>query len=416
MSESHTVIIGGGIVGLCAAYYLARRGAAVTLLEQDTIGDGASTGNAGLISVGHAPIPRPGLTLKAVKWMFDPTSPIYIPPRLDLSLLQWFWGFRRACGRTPFRHNMDILAAHGRPAGECIRQLVEDEDLHCEYRPHGQMDVFLTEKGLKEGEEEAAMMRGYGYAVEVLDGDELRRREPAFRDEVVGAVLFKDRAFANPGKFVIEMAERARQRGAVLREQHEVVRLLIENGRCAGVVTEDGERVSADAVILAAGSWSKRLARQVGLNIPMQPAKGYHVDLTRPEPCTNTACVCAERYVAVTPMAGGLRLAGTLELSGINHRIVQQRVDMLRRGARLYLRGIDEARAGEPWCGLRPCIADGLPIVGWAPDVDRLFIATGHAMMGFALGPLAGRVACECVLGDEPSVDIRGLRADRLRR
>jgi D-amino-acid dehydrogenase len=115
-------------------------------------------------------------------------------------------------------------------------------------------------------------------------------------------------------------------------------------------------------------------------------------------------------------MAGGLRLAGTLELSGINHRIVQQRVDMLRRGARLYLRGLDETRITDQWCGLRPCIADGLPIVGWAGKVDRLFIATGHAMMGFGLGPLAGRVACECMLGDEPSVDISGLRADRFGR
>ena len=416
MSESHTVIIGGGIVGICAAYFLARRGAAVTLLEQDTIDDGASTGNAGLISIGHAPIPRPGLTLKAIKWMFDSTSPIYIPPRLDLDLMRWFWGFRRACGRKQFRHSMDILTAHGRPAGECIRQLVEEEKLDCEYRPRGQMDVFRTEEGLKEGEKEAAMMRDYGYEVEVLDGDELRHREPAFRDDVIGAVLFKDRAFANPGKFITELADRARQRGAVIREPNEVVKLLIENGRCAGAVTRNGERIRGDAVILAAGSWTTSLLRQVGLSIPMQPAKGYHVNLSQPEPCMETACVCAERFVAVTPMAGGLRLAGTLELSGINHRIVQQRVDMLRRGARLYLRGIDETRITEQWCGLRPCIADGLPIVGWAGKVDRLFIATGHAMMGFALGPLAGRIACECVLGDEPSVDITGLRADRFGR
>ncbi|MDY7108944.1 MAG: FAD-dependent oxidoreductase [Planctomycetota bacterium] len=413
MSESHTVIVGGGIVGICAAYFLARRGAAVTLLEQDGIDEGASTGNAGLISIGHAPIPRPGLTPRAIRWMFDPTSPIYIPPRLDLGLLRWFWGFRRACGRKQFKHSMDILTAHGRPAGECIRRLVDEEDLDCEYQPRGQMDVFRTEEGLEEGEREAAMMRDYGYGVEVLDGDELRRREPAFRDDVVGAVLFNERAFANPGRFVSEMADRARRRGAVLRERHEITRLLTENGRCVGAVTRDGEEIRGDAVILAAGSWTRRLARQVGLNLPLQPAKGYHVNLTRPEPCTNTACVCAERFVAVTPMADGLRLAGTLELSGINHRIVQQRVDMLRRGARLYLRGIDETRSGEPWCGLRPCIADGLPVVGWAPGVDRLFLATGHAMMGFALGPLAGRVACECVLGDEPSVDISGLRADR---
>jgi len=413
MSESQTIIIGGGIVGICAAYFLARRGAAVTLLEQDTIDDSASTGNAGLISIGHAPIPQPGLTLQALKWMFDPTSPIYIPPRVNLNLLRWFWGFHRACGREHFKHNMDVLTAHGWPAGQCIGKLVKEEKLDCDYRPIGQMEAFRTEAGLKAGEEEAKMLRGYGYEAEVMDGEELRRREPAFRDDVIGAVLFTDRAFAHPGKFIAQMADRSRQRGAHLQMQTEVAELLVVNGRCVGVLTTAGRRLEADAVVLAAGAWSPRLARQVGLRIPMEPAKGYHVDLTRPEPCLNVACVMAERFVAVTPMGDCLRLAGTLELSGINRRIVQKRVDMLRRGARLYLHGIDEARSGEPWCGLRPCIADGLPIVGWAGAVDRLFIATGHAMMGFGLGALAGRIACECVLGDEPSVDISALRADR---
>ncbi len=145
----------------------------------------------------------------------------------------------------------------------------------------------------------------------------------------------------------------------------------------------------------------------------MQAAKGYHLDLTRPSPCTKYGCVLAESYVAVTPMAGGLRLAGTLEMGGINHRIMDKRVNMLRVGAAKYLRSIEDAQPRERWCGLRPCTADGLPVLGWAPGIGNLFIATGHAMLGFTLGPLAGRLACECILDGTASVDISAMRADR---
>jgi len=413
MERAHTIVIGGGIVGVCAAYYLARRGVPVVLLEKDVIEDSASTGNAGLISIGHGPIPKPGLTGQVIRWMFDATSPLYIKPRLNLDLLRWFWRFRRACSRQCLDASMKVLTEHGWPADDCWRQLVEDEQLACEYRRNGQMDVFRTEAGMRRGEEDAAEMRDYGYEVEILHGDELRRREPAFLDSVVGAVNFPQRAIADPGEFVVEMAERAWKRGADLRPRTTVQDLLVSDGRCAGVQTDDGQRLEADNIVLAAGVWSTSLARQLGLSIPMQPAKGYHLNLTRPVPCVSTGLVLAESYVAVLPLAGLMRLAGTLELSGINHTVRQRRVDMLRIGAGKYLRNIDDTQPLSQWCGLRPCTADGLPIVGWAPKVSNLFIATGHAMMGFTLGPLAGRLACECILDGRPSADISAMRPER---
>ena len=147
----------------------------------------------------------------------------------------------------------------------------------------------------------------------------------------------------------------------------------------------------------------------------MQPAKGYHVELSLPIPPLTTAAVLAEAFVAATPLAGGLRLAGTLEFSGINHRMVMKRLDLLRRGARRYLHGIDDARTRATWCGLRPCTADGLPVIGWAPRAPDLFIATGHAMMGFTLGPLTGRLVSEALVDGKPSLDLAGLGPERFR-
>jgi D-amino-acid dehydrogenase len=413
MSESHTLIVGGGIVGVCAAYFLASRGQRVTLLEKETIEDSASTGNAGLISVGHGPLPKPGLTGKAVRWMLSSNSPLYIKPRFDPALFKWFWNFRRACTPQAWQANMKVLTDHGLPAGDCIRQLVEEENLDCEYCPVGQLDVFATEEGMAGGVEEAKMMRECGYDVDELSGDELRKREPAFRDSVYGATLYTQRAFADPGRFVTGVAEAAKKHGADIQTGRGVAELLNFYGRCTGVKTNDGESIEADTVVLAAGIWSSALARHIGLKIPMQPAKGYHLNLEKPDPCTSTACVLMERYVAVTPMGDYLRLAGTLELSGINHRIRENRLAMLRRGANMYLHGIDQADAREQWCGLRPCTADGLPVVDWAPKVGHLFIATGHAMMGFLLGPITGRLVSECILDGKPSLDITRLKADR---
>lgn len=414
MSEQDQVlVVGGGVVGLSAAYELAKAGAAVTVIERDEVADSASTGNAGLISVGHAPLPKPGLTAQGVRWMFDPDAPLYIPRKLNPALWQWFWQFRKACSAKNFEHCMNVLGGVGKAAGETFRTIIETEGIECEYQPRGELTVYLTEAGLEHAREECELMNGLGYATRMLNGDELRTMEPAFRDEVRGALLHEERAFCHPGKFVRELAERACNHGARLREGEGVRHLAIEHGRCVGAVLESGEHVPADAVILAAGIWSGPLARTAGVRIPMQAGKGYHMMVSAPEPCPSIAGVMAERYVAVTPMEGGLRLAGTLEFSGINDRLVRRRLELLKIGAAKYLRGIDATKVKTEWCGLRPCTADGLPAIGWAPGVERLFIATGHAMLGFALGPVSGKAAAACVMDQAPPIELEALSPAR---
>ena len=417
MSEQDQVlVIGGGVVGISAAYELARAGAPVTLLERASIDDTASTGNAGLISVAHTPLPKPGLTKQGVKWMFDPDAPLYIPRKLNPALWQWFWRFRRACSPENFEHCMTVLGGIGKAAGETFREIIETESIECEYQPRGELHVCLTEAGLEGAREECELMNRIGYASRILTGDELRSREPAFRDEVQGALLHEERAFCHPGKFVRALAERACDHGVRLREGEAVRRLVIEHGRCVGASLESGEFIPADAVILAAGIWSGPLARTAGVRIPMQAGKGYHMMITPPDPCPTLAGVMAERYVAVTPMEGGLRLAGTLEFSGINLRLVRRRLELLQLGAAMYIRGIEDAQIKSEWCGLRPCTADGLPVVGWAPGVERLFIATGHAMLGFALGPVSGKAAAACVMDQTPPIELEALSPARFRR
>ncbi len=431
------LIIGGGVIGTSAAYYLAKRGSNVTLLDRGNFDTCCSTGNAGIIALGHPPMPRPGLVGQTMRMLFNPLNPLYIPPRLDRELISWMWRFRKACSSEHFERSMKALAELGFAAGEAFDALIDDENIQCEYHRTGWLDVFGTESRFSQGRAEAELIRSYGYDVHVLSGTELRFREPAFKEGIVGAAHYTDSRFANPGLFLREIAHRARQQGAALRNGVEVRSIERKGDTCIGVVLETGERLSAQTIILAGGIWSSQLARRIGVNIPMQPGKGYHMNVLLPEtsPRVSTTSVLAESFVAVTPItplesqvhaapgsngtksqlsrSNALRLAGTVEFSGMNHNLVHSRLDMLRRGAREYLHGIDQAEVHSTWCGLRPCTADGLPVIGWASEVANLYIATGHAMMGFALGPITGRIICESLLEGEPSVDIRAFSPAR---
>lgn len=413
MSSSHIIVVGGGVVGLASAYHLARGGGEVTLIERGDFSNGASTGNAGIIALGHPPMPRPGMTRQAFRMLLDPSNPLYIPLRADPSLLSWLWEFRKACTETQFQHSMAVLAELGWRAGEAFEQIVHEEALDCEYSPSGWMEIYRTPEKEAQVHHEAELMRRYGYNATAYDGPALRAIQPAFLEDVRGAIHYTDSAFANPGQFVSGLARRLLEHGIDVRTGETVERLIVSDSRARGVTLASGEEIRADTVLLAAGIWSRDLAAQIDVRVPMQPGKGYHINLTQPEPCVTTTCVLAETYVAVTPIGGGLRLAGTLEFSGINHKLVQRRLDMLRVGAGAYLHGIDDCETQSTWCGLRPCTADGLPVVGWAPRVEGLYIATGHAMMGFALGPVTGRLVSEDILHGASALDLSPLSPRR---
>ncbi len=412
-SSSTTIIIGAGVVGVCSAYYLAKRGHRVILLERDRIDQGASKGNAGIIALGHPPLPRPGLVWKTIKWMLDGGSPLYVPPRIDFGLFSWMWNFRKSCNAAHFEKCMKILATFGWETGKCWDAIVEEEKIECEYRKTGWLDVFRTKEGMDHGMLEADLLRKFGFNVDCVGGDELRKREPALRDEIVGGAHYTDSRVASPAKFVTHLADRVQDMGVDLRTQTEVARINVRDGQFGSVITDAGETIVADTLVLAAGVWTSDLAKTLGIKVPMQAGKGYHMNLTAPEPCVSTACVLNETYVAVTQMNGGLRLAGTVELSGTNLMLRKKRIDMLSVGAKNYLRNIDKARVISTWCGLRPCTADGLPVIDWAPRVKNVFIATGHAKYGFAYAPVTGRLVSECLLDGKASLDVTPMKADR---
>lgn len=411
----HVIVVGGGVIGISAAYELARAGAAVTLLERDRIGAGASSGNAGTIAVGHPPLNRPGRIAQAVRQMTDSSSPLYVKPRVDPGLWRWLMGFARYCTDDHVRHCMDVMAPLGRHALSAFDRLLQEERIECEYTPGGYLEVCSTEAGMKGVRHEAEIIEGHGYRPEVIDGDEVRRREPALGPDRIGAVHYPESATLIPSLFLDRLTTAAEQRGARIRSGTEVTGVTHGGGRVTGVTLRSGETVEGDAVVLATGPYSRTLVRPFGLRVPVQPGKGYHRDVDigpNGAPALRIACVLAEHSVFCTPMDTAVRFAGTMEFSGENDVMRPERLGQLTRAARAAFPEMGTARPRSEWCGLRPMSVDGLPIVGPVPGIEGLVLATGHGMLGLTLGPITGEIVAKQVLdGSDPRAE--GLRPER---
>ena len=407
MAAQRTVIVGAGIVGLSTAWYLARAGHQVTVIDREPVGDGASCGNAGLLSIGHYPLTRPGVSWRGIKWMFDRNAPLFIRPRADAALLGWLWDFHRHCNQRWLDGCMKSLCEMGFPTLAIFEEMIAAEGIDCDYRRDGWLDVVMDPANMPHAEAEAKALVPHGYSYTVLSGRELRERSPCFADEVAGAVWYTDSAHCHPGDFMRGLARACERHGVRLLAGEEAMAIARDrSGRASGVVLGSGGTVEGDNVVIAAGVWSDALGRSVGLDIPMQGARGYHLQYEGIPQLPFTGCVLHETFVAVTPMRDQLRLAGTLEIQALGKPWMRNRLDMLPRGAMRYIKGIDRGRVVGEWAGYRPCTSDGMPVIGAVPRTPGLFVGTGHAMMGMTLGPVTGQAVAARVLGDRPKVSV----------
>jgi D-amino-acid dehydrogenase len=415
--QTDALIIGGGIIGICSAYYLAQAGQRVTLLEQGEIAAGSSYGNAGLIAPSHiVPMAAPGALSSGLRWMLDPESPFYIRPRLDPDLIGWLWRFAWACRPGPVQRAIPVMRDLGRASLNLYKELAPLVGPESGYKQGGLLMVFRTRRGMEEGVEEAHLLREHQYPVEVLEAADLRRIEPSIRPDVAGGLLYRDDGHFTPAEFVRGLAQLAQQRGACFRTQTKVLGFETYHRKITAIRTTRGD-FQAKQVVLAAGSWSPRVARDLRLRLPIQAAKGYSLTLKRPANAPQTPLLLGESRVAVTPMVSAtgptLRLAGTLELAGMDFSINPRRVNAIRRAARDYLVDLGETEPLETWRGLRPCTPDGLPIIGRTQAFENLIVASGHAMLGMSLGPVTGKLVMQLVRGEEPLMDLTSLRAER---
>ncbi len=404
-SPEHVVVAGAGMVGLSTAWYLQERGVRVTIVDRTGVAAGASWGNAGWISPALTlPLPEPAVLSYGVRAMMSPSSPVYVPLAADRRLLQFLVGFARHCTPARWRAamaifaelNRDALSAYdvlgtGGTAGHEVREPIRDADPF--------LAGFASVEDRKVLVDELAHVVSSGGEVdyELLTGDEIRSLEPTLGAGVQAGVRMLGQRFINPPAYVASLAESVVRRGAELVSGFDVVDVNDFGANGVEVVSATGERLRADAVVLATGTWLGELARSYGVKRVVQAGRGYSFTVV-PEQMPKNPIYFPVQRVACTPLGDRLRVAGMMEFRRPDAPLDPRRINAIVEAARPMFTGVDWTARQEEWVGSRPCTADGLPLVG-ATRSPRVHVAGGHGMWGIALGPLTCRMVADGLTG-----------------
>lgn len=407
-------VVGAGSLGLMTALELARAGARPVLLERGAdVLSGCSAGSAGLLSPAHStPLSTPAAVREGITHMLRRDSPFSMRPHPRLA--PWLLRFFLAARTDHVRRATELIRDFSFASLELHKQLVAD-GLDTGLEVLGAMNVYETEKAYAAGIVEAEELSTHGIKAQVLTASEARTSEPALSERVVGGVFYPEEAQCDPERFMLAIAEATVEAGATLCTRAEVLDARISGGRVVSLDSTIGE-IRPGQVVVANGAWTAQLGRRLGLRVPVEGGKGYHVDLSPAETDPSVPIYLQEARVIATPYLNRLRLAGTLQLTGLSMRMDRVRVRATLQSGMRALRGIGPTRVTEVWRGIRPCTPDGLPILGRSERLANVVFATGHAMKGLHLAPETGRVIAKVVLGEEPGRDLVPFSPDRFRR
>lgn len=411
---SKVVIIGGGISGLCSAYYLVKEGHQVTVLDKGDMASGASFINAGYVVPSHfISLAAPGMISKGIKWMFNSSSPFYMKPRFDMDFFSWALKFAKAATAEKVEKAIPVIKDINLKSSKLYQEIRASEDFAFHYEHRGLLMAFLTEHAEKEELEVADRAVREGLEARLLNREELQRVQPVFSKDVLGAVHYQCDSHLTPGQFMLQLRDWLGRNGVGFECHQEVTSLHTTSGKIT-VVETASKSFPADEVVLTAGSWTSQLAKSLGLKIPIQGGKGYSMDAFGHRDISIPA-ILVEAKVAVTPMNGFTRFAGTMEFSGNNAIIRKNRVEAIARSVEKYYRGVKLSAPEKEAAvsGLRPVSPDGLPFLGRTQKYSNLVVAAGHGMMGWSLGPITGKIVSEIISGQPSSVNLKPFNVDR---
>jgi D-amino-acid dehydrogenase len=404
-------IVGAGALGLATALELSKRGVRPVVLERGAdVLAGCSAGSAGLLSPAHStPLATPAAVREGLRHMLRRDSPFSMRPRPKL--VPWLVRFMVAARRERVRRATALIRDFSFASLELHKHLAE-EGLDTGLEMLGALNVYETERAYTAGVSEAEDLSLHGIKSQVMTQHDVRDFEPALSNGVAGGLFYPDEGQCDPERFLRAVAGAAVERGAVLCTRAEVLDARVAGGRVVSLDTTIGQ-LNPRQVVVANGAWTVELSRRMGLRIPVEGGKGYHVDLRLASTDPRVPVYLQEARVIATPYGDHLRLAGTLQLTGLSMRVDEVRVRATLESGMRTLRGIDPARVTGVWRGIRPCTPDGLPILGRSDRLDNVVFATGHAMKGLHLAPETGRVVTHVLLGEDPGRDLTPFSPDR---
>ena len=411
-SETRSVVVGAGIIGAAIAYDLAKRGRAVTLVDRDAPGRGASFGNLASIAVTEfMPASRPAVWRQIPRWLMDPEGPIRVRPTYMPRLIPWFWRFLLASRPARLR----ALEAQG--AALCQRALGDTQALLSDVGAEehltetGCLSLYRNEAEFRTDRDHIEILERFGFAHEVLGGDALRELEPELSAGIGKAVLLPDnRSVRDPHGLVTLLVERIEALGGrILRAE---VTGFERRERIDAVRLSDGGTIESEELVLAAGAHTAELARALGEPIPLETERGYHTQIMRPGITLRHSIIWPARAFMVTPTSGGLRIGGTVEMAGLDAPPDYNRARVTVRRAREALPNLKVGEATE-WMGHRPALPDTVPIISASARTPGVFYATGHGHLGLTIAATTARLMGQLIAGERPEVDLHPYRINR---
>jgi D-amino-acid dehydrogenase len=417
MPQSKSIlIVGGGVIGLCTAYYATQKGHHVTIVERGTQDhDSCVLGSAGFVSPSHfVPLAAPGMVAKGLRMMWNPESPFYIRPRLDWDLWSWGWKFCQACTPARVACSAPLMRDLTLASRRCFEELAALPGNDFGLVKKGMLTLCKTQEAFHHEAETVEQSSELGMPAEVLTPQQAAKLEPNIQMDIVGAAYFPLDCHLSPQRFVAGLTRLLEQAGVKFSWSTPVTGWRASGPRIDAIQSHHGE-FTADEYVVAGGSWSPSIVRDLRIKLPLQAGKGYSLTLPKPKRLPAVSCILNEARVAVTPIGSSLRFGGTMEMAGLDESLNPARVRGIIKSVSKYFPefGPEDFHDVPPWRGLRPCSPDGLPYVGRFGRYDNLSVATGHAMMGLSLGPITGRLLTEVLSNEKPSIPMARLSPDR---
>jgi D-amino-acid dehydrogenase len=418
------VVLGSGVIGVTSAWYLAQAGHEVTVIDrQPAPALETSFANAGEISPGYAsPWAAPGIPMKALKWLFMEHAPLIVQPKPDWAKISWMARMLMNCTADAYAVNKSRMVRLAEYSRDCLIQLRADTGINYDERTQGTLQLFRTEKQVASAEKDIAVLKADGVPFEVLDADACVAAEPglaASRHKIAGGLRLPGDETGDCFKFTQNLARLAEAKGVTFRYGVSIDRLEAEGDRISAVHTSEG-RVTADAFVLALGSYSPMLVRAFGIKLPVYPVKGYSITVPIvDEGRAPVSTVMDETFkIAITRLGDRIRVGGMAEIAGFDHSLSPKRQATLTHSVEDLFGGAGDQSRASFWTGLRPMTPDGTPIIGRSP-MANLFLNTGHGTLGWTMAAGSSRVLADIVSGrstDIATADLgyaRYLRAGR---
>jgi D-amino-acid dehydrogenase len=343
--------------------------------------------------------------LPTLKTLFQRNSPLKIRMHFDPALWTWLFRFARRCNARDMHASAGAIAALLNSSRSLYEGIIARESLDCDWETRGLLFVFESKHGMKHHAQTDQLLRStYDMPATRYDGDALTQLEPALKPGCAGGWLYPRDAHLRPDKLMAAWRKLLTARGVSIREDCKFVAFGREGRKATAVETTSGT-LPADAVVVATGAWTPQLARQLQTRVPIVPGKGYSLTMSRPQICPTFPLMLEEHRVAITPFQSGYRIGSTMEFAGYDPRVKPERLEILRAGAARYLRDPFGAAEQEAWCGWRPMVYDGKPIIDFSPAYNNVLVAAGHGMLGLSMSPATGKLAVELTTGQQPHID-----------